>query len=174
MDPQTNQRARVHIDQERDYPHKTQPELELPGPPDWPRLPRAVGLAMKEPNERTVLELEQSPTFARVLSIRGMVSSVLKDVGLDVLGNKIAQKNFIGVEGPISVAPRGSVTLTWTTGGGDERRFVCRAPRGLRLAEGEEGVFRLIKDEIERVRDIDDLEDVIDGRKVAEWEHLRP
>lgn len=173
MNPQMDPRSGVTFDRAQESEPRTMPQLQCPGPPDWPRLPRIVGCDMEEPpSERTVLELKEPPRFTKFPDPRGAISSALHRFGLDTLGDAVAKKNFLFLQGPLFVTPRNWVVLTWPSNDDGEVQFVCKVPHGLRLLPGESAVLRLIDNKIERIRNTKAVRKMIDARIVPEWENL--
>lgn len=154
MDPDIVQQASSAFTQEGDFPHQTLPRLEMPGPPDWPRLPRAVGSEMPEPYERVVLELDRAPKFSKFPDPRRIISSALRRIGLDTFADGVAKKNFIFLEGPLTVAPQQWITLNWPANDGASVPFICRTQFGFSLDSGENRVFCLIDNQLFRARSI--------------------
>lgn len=89
---------------------RTQPQLQRPGPPRSPSLPRDVATADQDP-VRTLL-LDESPNL-RWTNTRCVLSRVLKNVGATGLSDSVSPRDLVNLAGPFQVSAGSIVAMSW-------------------------------------------------------------
>jgi len=97
-------------DKPTEYSPRTQPQLQHPGPPRSPSLPRAVATADQDP-KRTLI-LDKSPSL-RWANTRCVLSRMLKNVGASGLSSSISPRDLINLKGPFQAAAGSTVAISW-------------------------------------------------------------
>jgi len=93
-----------------EYSPRTQPQLQQPGPPRSPSLPRAVATADQDPIRTLILD---KPPNLRWTSTRCALSRVLKNVGAEGLSNSVSPRDLINLKGPFQAGAGSIVAISW-------------------------------------------------------------
>jgi hypothetical protein len=97
-------------DKSTEFSPRTQPQLQQPGPPRSPSLPRVVATADQDPI-RTLL-LDKSPNL-RWTNTRCVLSRMLKNVGATGLSNSVSPRDLINLKGPFQALAGSIVAISW-------------------------------------------------------------